>query len=428
MRKKYLCFVLIFLVILSAQSSQGLYQNKQLINKNNMNATNQDIIHMINQINHTILFQYLEKIVSFGIRHVGSENCRKAAEYIHEEFQNLGLDSYIDSWRYPRYKCQNVVATHHGTDLTSDIVFVLTAHLDTINVSVGANDDGSGVAALLTLARIFSRYTFNHTIKFVIVSGHEVGEYGSFDYAKKAYASNENILANINVDMIGNSTCGHIIQAFTPERSQHLYYYSDEINKKYENYIDMQMQLSAHYPVDSQSFVDYGYDAISFIQPKVFEYPFHTLEDNLEKINFPYFENVTKLILAITAELASKKIDLQVRFVTPKEGYIYLLKWPILKLPGLNLHGIRAMTYLLGRTIAKVNIITQEEILGVTYVIDGNADYSSILYEPPYEWKMQKPFYELFRLRGKHRLSVYVYTNTGKSASDEMDFFVLTSI
>lgn len=432
MKKKYLGFLVIVIMILLMQSSQGFIQNKKTTKINNIDFKNNssNILDMISKINYSILFGYLEKIVSFGIRHVGSENCRKAAEYCNEEFQSLGLDSYIDTWKYPRYSCQNVVATYNGTDYSSDAVFVLTAHIDTIGESVGANDDGSGVATILTIANITSKYHFNHTIKFVIVSCHEVGIYGSFDYAKKAYCRNENIIANINLDSFGNSTCGHIIQAHTPERSYHLYSYSEEIRKKYEDYIDLQVQLTTHYPMDSQSFIDYGYGTIAFVQPKIFEYPIHTPEDSLDKINYPYYENVTKLVIAITAELANKEIDLQVRFVTPKEGYIYLLNWPILKLPGFNLHftRVRGITYLIGRTIAKINITTEEEIITVTYSIDGNTYYLAILTEPPYNWKIQKPKMKLFRLRGIHKLGVRIYTNTGKTAYDEMDFYALTPI
>ncbi|MCK4365974.1 MAG: M28 family peptidase [Thermoplasmatales archaeon] len=432
MSKKIAIIGAVILLIIPFQSVIGLNQDIYTTNDNQIiiQNTDLDVISMINKINYSILFGYLEKIVSFGVRHVGSENCRNAAEYINEEFQQLGLESCIDSWKYPKYKCQNVIATYNGTDPTSDAVFVLTAHLDTIGNSVGANDDGSGVAALLTIANIFSNYNFNHTVKFVIVSGHEVGTYGSFDYAKKAYFRDENIIAHINVDMVGNSTCGNIIQAWTPERSYRLYYFTEEISYKYEKYIDIEVQLTAHYPMDSQSFVDYGYDAISFIQPKVFDYPIHTPEDSLDKINYPYFENVTKLVIALTAEFANKPIDVQVRFVTPKEGHAYLFNRPILKLLGLNLHRsrIRGITYLIGRTIAKINITTEEEIITVSYSIDGNTDYYAIFTESPYDWKIQKPIMSNFRLIGKHKLGVHVCTSTGKTAYDEMDFYALTPI
>jgi len=432
MLKKVAIIGIIVVLILPFQSTIGLKHDIHKTDDSQIFAQNPDldIVSMINQINYSILYGYLDKVVSFGIRHVESENVSKASGYINEEFQKLGLDSYIEKWEYPRYSCQNVVGTLNGTNPSSDAVFILTAHLDTIGDSVGANDDGSGVATLLTIANITSKFKFNHTIKFVIVSGEEIGTYGSFEYAKKAYNRNENIILNLNIDMIGNSTCGNIIQAYTPERSHQFFYYTKEIEEIYENYIDMQTQLSSHDLADSNSFVDYGYDTITFSQPRMFDYPLHSSQDTPEKITYPYFENVTKLILATTAELANKEIDVQVRFVTPKEGMIYIFNKPIHKLPGFNLHylRIRAMTYLIGRSLARINITTNEEIISVMYKINGITDYNLVFFNAPYDWKIQKPGMTLFRLRGIHKIGVYVHTITGKTAYDEMDIYALTPI
>jgi hypothetical protein len=106
------------------------------------------------------------------------------------------------------------------------------------------------------------------------------------------------------------------------------------------------------------------------------------------------------------------------------------LNLPILKLPAFNLHltKLRAMTYLIGRALAKVNITTNEEIINVIYTIDGNTDFKAIVNEPPYDWKIQKSCMSLFRLIGKQRLGVYASTTTGKTAYDEMDFFAITPI
>ena len=430
-KKSAIIFISILLLILF-HSAIGIEQ-KSSINENNQmefSCFDSNVPKMINTVNRSILFGYLEKIVSFGVRYVGSENVSRASEYINAEFQSLGLDSYIDYWKFPKFKCQNVIGIINGTDTSSDAVIVLTAHLDTTKKSIGANDDGSGVATILTIANICSKYSFNHTIKFVIVSGEEEGLYGSFDYAEKAYFRNENIIANINLDTIGNSTCGNVIQAQQPDRSKWLFDYTKELNQKYDEFIDIRVQLDQYFPDDSQSFIDYGYDTISFVQPKVIEYPFHTPEDTLDKIDYKYYENVTKIMLALTAELANKEINLQVRFETPMEGYIYIFNRPLLKLPGFNLirTRFRAMTYLIGRPIAKINITTDEEISTVTYSIDGIMNLYGIFTKPPYDWKIQKNPMLLYRLKGIHKVGVLVTTISGKTAYDEMDFYAITRI
>jgi hypothetical protein len=429
MIKKCYVFIIISVVILSSQTALGFTLNKEEIEVNNFEFPSVNIIKILDEINNDLLSDYLEKIVSFGPRYVGTESCHQAAEYVNQEFQNVGLESYIDDWAYPKFKCKNVVATKNGTNPDSDAVIILCAHLDTTINSVGANDNGAGVAAILAIAKLMKNYKFHHTIKFVITSGEEVGCYGSFDYAKKAYNDNENIIACLNLDTIANTTCVSIIHAFAPKRSHRLFLFMENVQKKYEKYIDMKLLLSPHDPCDSKPFVEYGYDAMTFSQSKLFEYPLHTPRDTTDKIVYPYYENVTKLIFTITTELANKKIDLQVRIVSPKEGYVYLMNYPLLKLPGFNLHQtrIRGMTYFIGSPTVKINITTDEEIVMVTYNIDGDTDYNLIFLEEPFDWKIQKLSKKIFRMRGRHKLGVHVHTISGKTAYDEMDFFAITA-
>jgi hypothetical protein len=381
---------------------------------------------MIKQVDKSVLSYYLEGLVSFGTRKTGSENCSKAAEYINNEFIKLGLESYIDNWKYPRHECQNVIATYYGSDIDSDAVFMISAHMDTIGNSVGANDDGSGIAAMLSIANIISEYSFNHSIRFIAASGHEVGTYGSNDYAKKVYRNDENIIGVINVDMIGNTTKGNIVQISRPSRSEWLEIFANNICENYKEYMDIIVQRIPNYPVDHQSFVNYGYDGISFVQANVFEYPIHTPEDSLEKINYTYLENVTKLVLAMIANLANKPIDLQVRIETPFEGYIYFYSNPVFELPGCNLYltKLRGMTYSFGKSIMKINISNKEQIISVMFSIDGETNYFSIFYEPVYEWEIHGLVYPLI---GKHTIGVTVNTIDGKTSYDEMDIFIITS-
>jgi hypothetical protein len=133
-------------------------------------------------------------------------------------------------------------------------------------------------------------------------------------------------------------------------------------------------------------------------------------------------EKVTKLILAITAELAIRSIDLQVRIVTPNEGYFYLFDKPIFELNSFNTFrtGYRGMTYIIGRSFARINVSTEEEIEAAYFCIDGN--FIPIKEQtPPYKLKIQGI---TFPLMGKHTISVYVYTTSKKVAYDEMDLFV----
>jgi Zn-dependent M28 family amino/carboxypeptidase len=84
------------------------------------------------------------------------------------------------------------------------ILIRVTDVMDSKSDAPGANDDGSGVAAMMELTKIMSKRSFPYTIHFV-VTGEEQGLYGSRHLAELAKEENWNIVAMLNNDMIGNS-------------------------------------------------------------------------------------------------------------------------------------------------------------------------------------------------------------------------------
>ena len=108
---------------------------------------------------------------------------------------------------------KNVIATLRGTDSSDDRKILISAHLDSrvqldndsTSFAPGANDDASGIAAILEMVRIMSAGKFPATIVFMALSGEEHGLYGARHMAAKAKEENWNIVAMLNNDMIGNS-------------------------------------------------------------------------------------------------------------------------------------------------------------------------------------------------------------------------------
>ena len=429
MNKKIMGILIFVLLFLQIQSAIGITQETGMMKKRvGVENVDEDIVSMLYQVNESLISYYLEKLVEFGPRFTGSETCSNAAQYIHDEFELLGLDVYIDPWTYIRYQCQNVIATLNGTDPTSDAIFIICAHYDTTETSPGANDDGSGVAAMLAIANICSQYSFNHTIRFIAFSGEEVGAYGSHDYAKKAYEKGENIRAVLNLETFGyTSDGGQELFLLKTERTEWISQFSQDIAEQYYQYCNLSIIPNGNRPCDHQAFLEFGYDGVQFVQLNRGDYPLHTPEDSLDKINYSYLVNVTKLILAIAVELVNTPIDVQIRITTPYEGFFYFMDIPLIHLPGLNIRrtGLRGMTYILGRPIVRVNITTESEIGSVFFCIDGFSDFYSECTLPPYEWRIQKLIWERFPLTGKHTISVYVWTTDGKVAYDEMDIFIL---
>jgi Peptidase family M28 len=196
---------------------------------------NQDpeIKKMVDEISKERLEQSVRKLVSFHTRHSMSEqndpavgigaawNWIKAEMVKNIPASDGRLDVKFEEYtaggkgqRIPHLlKLKNVVATLKGIDRDDDRIILISAHLDSratidndsTGYAPGANDDGSGVAAILELLRIMSARKFSATIVFMAVSGEEQGLYGAKFMAAKAKKENWNIVAMINNDMIGNS-------------------------------------------------------------------------------------------------------------------------------------------------------------------------------------------------------------------------------
>lgn len=108
---------------------------------------------------------------------------------------------------------RNIMAFLPGTDTSDHEILVISGHIDSRATDVldatmdapGANDDGSGTAAVMELARVISAYSFPKTILFVIVTGEEQGLYGAAHLAKKARLEHWQIPAMLNNDIVGNT-------------------------------------------------------------------------------------------------------------------------------------------------------------------------------------------------------------------------------
>ncbi len=384
-----------------------------------------DIESMISQINSSTLYSYVESLSSFGCRYTGTENCSKAGEWIYDTFKKMGVSVSFHDWRYAGLTSRNVVATIPGMDCSSTVEYLITAHYDTSNGSIGSNDDGSGVAAILEIAKILSRYSFLHTIRFIAFSAEEIGTYGSFCYARDACRNNDNIRAVINPDIIGGAYSeegGNHLRFFYPLRSKWIVDFAQNISLQFFDEIELHVEMFPNYiGADHQAFIDYGYDGVWVAQHDS-SYA-HTINDTPENINKTYLTKSAKLLLAIIAQLAMQPVDFQICFNTPYEGYGYMLNTPLFHMDfGKQWYTqLRGMTYILGSALTSVNVYAKDDVEYVIFCIDGNFIAWDSL--PPYEWYIQGKH---FPLLGRHFLQAYAVTKTGSIATDEMDIYVLS--
>jgi Zn-dependent M28 family amino/carboxypeptidase len=132
---------------------------------------------------------------------------QNAADYIENSFKQLGYDVTSQQYVTETRKVRNLVAVLPGSAKASEIV-VVGAHYDTVDECPGADDNASGVAALLELARLLKDSHPARTIRFVAFVNEEppwfqTDNMGSLVYAKAVRAKNENVVAAVSLESIG---------------------------------------------------------------------------------------------------------------------------------------------------------------------------------------------------------------------------------
>lgn len=148
----------------------------------------------------------IQHLEDYGTRFCESIKAIQAQEWIQGQFEQYpGLEVVTQNFPYYGNCSDNVIATLPGT-LYPDEYIVVGAHYDSYSFygdAPGADDNASGTAAVLELARILSQYQWDRSIVFCAFSGEEVGLLGSEYYASQAQSQGMNILGYFNFDMIG---------------------------------------------------------------------------------------------------------------------------------------------------------------------------------------------------------------------------------
>lgn len=219
--RKFYCTLLLLAVSFSAIYSQTIIDRDP------------EIAAMVKEVSSDSLHSYIKTLVNFGTRNTLSTQTNPkrgigaARKWVLQKFNefatasNSRLTAFIDTITYhPDGKrvdstiiLGNVIATLKGTDPNDHRVFIISGHLDNMRTNVmdrvndapGANDDGSGSAAVIECARIMSRHAFPATVIFVTVSGEEQGLLGAYYMAKKAKKEGWDIEAVLNNDIMGSN-------------------------------------------------------------------------------------------------------------------------------------------------------------------------------------------------------------------------------
>jgi Zn-dependent M28 family amino/carboxypeptidase len=266
-----------------------------------------------------------------GIRNPNAnpQNIAKAQVYIETTLSNLGYEVTQHSFDYANETYQNVIATRPGTRYPDERVLVI-AHYDTVTNSPGADDNASGVAVMLELARLLQPYTFERTIQFVATNLEEQGSVGSLALAQFAQESGWHIKGVIDLEMVGYA--GNTLKQSAPLGLENTFpkvgdficvignETSKSLVEQFISGIQQQQIPLPHTPLvvpgngeslpdtrrsDHSPFWDAGYPAIALTDTAEFRNPhYHQPSDTNDTINLNFAANVCRAVGELVNTLA----------------------------------------------------------------------------------------------------------------------------
>lgn len=258
----------------------------------------------------------------------GPSGIGKAEQFMYEKLQSYKLHS-VSYQNYPGKggvvaPGRNIIGQINGTTKPDQIV-IISAHLDarpwTGDLSYGADDDASGCAAVLYLARSFAdNRRFERTIRFIFFGSEEnapwtSSTYGSGYYAAQSRAAGENITAMVDADAVAwNGLNNGVVYMVTRKPAK-------DPGSRDLAIATMWQQAVAAYGIDGitalvqpsgdnlsdhGSFWKNGYPAVMLIEDDLNQLNpnWHTLNDRAKTLNWPYYVQVTKSLVAVAAHLA----------------------------------------------------------------------------------------------------------------------------
>jgi Zn-dependent M28 family amino/carboxypeptidase len=303
---------------------------------------------MVDAVSSTLLLHHVCKLQDrdslsycneLGTRYsYAAEGLNEAAQYLYDEYASLGLLVSYHPFTHAGTVMTNVVAELPGIGPGSDHIYILGAHYDSTSrdsdrfeIAPGADDNASGVAAVVEVARILSQYSFPHTLRFVNFAGEEQFLLGSSAYAKQARERGDLIEGMINLDMIAYESVppnDHKVEIHAGANPSSIALADAFIHGVSEYGLNLVPQLiitAATWRSDHASFWSEGYPAILGMEDFEDLNPhYHSKHDTLANLQPHMMVEYTKASVATLAQLASRPPQDQTLDVLEIEGCVRL--------------------------------------------------------------------------------------------------------
>ena len=295
----------------------------------------QDVAEAVAQISPDSMLATVERMIAFDNRFMGSDSNAAAVSWLRERFEGIGyvvsLDSFVvnvntrvngQQYTVTNLIQVNVVAALPGLQSASKKI-VLGAHYDSISLNrdqagqdfaPGADDNATGVAAVLEIARVLRDARTDVTIEFVLFGAEELGLIGSGARAAREQAGQEEILVMMGLDVLGTRSTV-LPSAFTLDTTSRGLPMAELVADAAETYTDVFSRDGASDSrimvtavgcrcSDHQSYLNRGFPAIGVFQYFANPAPHINMSiDTIENVDIGYAASITQAVLAGTLEI-----------------------------------------------------------------------------------------------------------------------------
>ncbi len=255
-----------------------------------------------------------------------------AAEYIRMRLSELGYEVHRQTYEVEGMVCENIEAEVRGNVAPSEILLI-GAHYDSVEGSPGANDNGSGVAAMLALASLFAKNQPARTLRFAAFANEEpplfrTRHMGSRIYARRSRERGEHIVLMLSLETIGyySDEAGSQrllfpLNFFYPSTGNFIAFVSNVENAPWVQRLVGSFRRHTQFPSeggalwswipgvgwsDHWAFWKEGFPAVMVTDTALFRYPaYHSRADTPDKIQYDRMARVVYGLQKVIAELSN---------------------------------------------------------------------------------------------------------------------------
>jgi len=259
-----------------------------------------------------------------------------AASYIEREWGRQGYAVKQLPYEVSGVLCANLEVTRNGSARQGEILLI-GAHYDSVLGSPGANDNASGIAALLEISRNFAAIEPAMTVRFVAFVNEEPpffmsGQQGSMVYAKAARRRDDDVRLMASIETIGwysnqpgTQRYPPLFNLFYPNHANFIGMVSDFRSRAAMRRLAQAFRADSDFPLqtiatfrfvpgvswsDHRSFWRQGYQAMMITDTAPYRYPYyHAVADTPDKLAYPEFSRVTLGLCAAFRDIAQKGLD-----------------------------------------------------------------------------------------------------------------------